>query len=98
MSNIIIPLEDKDVDRLKHFSTVNWSSDMKEELIKRDIFERYIKTGEVTDEDWEYCEEIDWHPVDELPLREESVKRLEEAKKQKPIEYKSLSELFKRIR
>jgi len=51
-----------------------------DELKKKDIFERYIKTGELSDEDWMFCERIDWHPVDELPLKESFVKELEKAK------------------
>ncbi len=27
-------------------------------LMKRDIFVRYKQTGEITDEDWEFCEKI----------------------------------------
>ena len=48
--------------------------------LKKDIFERYIKTGELSDEDWMFCERIDWHPVDELPLKESFVKELEKAR------------------
>ncbi len=45
-------------------------------LIKQDISERYKQTGEVTDEDWEFCEQIDWHPVDELPPKPEHIEEL----------------------
>jgi len=50
-------------------------------FMKRDIFERYKQTREVTDEDWEFCELIDWHPVDELPMKEEYIKKLREIEK-----------------
>lgn len=63
-------------------------------LMKRDISERYKKTGEVTDEDWEFCERIDWHPVDELPLKESFVKRLEEAEKGPFIRLESVEDIF----
>ena len=58
-------------------------------LMKRDISERFKKTREVTDEDWEFCEKIDWHPVDELPMKESFIKELEEAEKETPIGYKA---------
>ena len=45
-------------------------------LMKRDIFEQFIETGELSAEDQEFCDRIDWYPVDELPLREEYVKKL----------------------
>ena len=67
-------------------------------LMKRDIFERYKQSGELTDEDWEFCDRIDWHPVDELPLKEESIKKLESARKEKPVRYKSPDEFFEKIK
>ena len=64
--------------------------------MKRDIFERYKQSGEVTDEDWEFCEKIDWHPVDELPPKD---KHLEELKRRLKEEspgkkYASAEEFF----
>ncbi|GEM_PF-1675613 len=50
-------------------------------LMKQDISARYKKTGEVTDKDWEFCEQIDWHPVDELPMKKSYIKELKEAEK-----------------
>ncbi len=67
-------------------------------LMKRDIFVRYKQTGEITDEDWEFCERIDWHPVDELPLKEEFVKRLKEARKETPTRFNSVDEFFEAIK
>ena len=45
-------------------------------LMKDDISRRYKETRELTDEDWEFCEQIDWHPVDEMPLKEKHIKEL----------------------
>ena len=42
----------------------------------KSIFEKYIKTVKLTKEETEFCEKIDWHPVDELPLKEEFIKKL----------------------
>jgi hypothetical protein len=69
-----------------------------DELKKKEIFERYIKTGELSDEDWMFCERIDWHPVDELPLKEEFVKRLKEARKETPIRFNFVDEFFETIK
>ena len=52
-------------------------------LIKDDILERYKLTREVTDDDWEFCEKIDWHPVDELPPKKEHVEELKKRLKEK---------------
>ena len=56
-------------------------------LLKQDISQRYKQTREVTDEDWEFCEQIDWHPVDELPMKPEDIEKLKEALKETPIGY-----------
>lgn len=48
-------------------------------LMKRDISERYKQTRELSDEDWEFCEQIDWHPVDELPPKEEHIEELKKS-------------------
>ena len=45
-------------------------------LMKKDIFERFIKTGELPEEDQEFCESIDWYPIDELEVREEYAEKL----------------------
>lgn len=64
-------------------------------LMKKDIFERFMKTREITDEDWEFCEQIDWHPVDELPPRPEHVEELKRAVKESVGKtYSSASEFF----
>lgn len=81
MVSITIPMEESFKAELDSFPWVNWSEVARENALKEDIFNRYIKTGEVTDEDWEFCESIDWHPVDELPMKEEFLKELEQRKK-----------------
>lgn len=63
--------------------------------MKKLIFENYLKNGNITNKEWELCEKIDWHPVDELPLKEEYVKKLDRASKEKSIIIKSVTEIFK---
>lgn len=94
MVSITVPLEEGLKERLEKFPWVNWSEVGREEVLKREIFDRYVKAGQLSGEDWEFCEKVDWHPVDELPMKEESVKRLEAAKKERSIKLKSVSEIF----
>ena len=63
---------------------------------KKIIFEKYVKTKTVSDKDWAFCEKIDWHPVDELPLKKEFVKELQRARKEKPIKVNYVKEIFGR--
>lgn len=83
MGNITVPLEKEFKERMDSFSWVNWSAVGRNEMLKRDIFDKYIKTGKISKEDAKFCERIDWHPVDELPLRAEYIKKLKRIEKER---------------
>ena len=94
MVSITIPLDDKLFDEIARFPWVNWSEVAREALLKREIFERYIKTGTVTDEDWVFCEKIDWHPVDDLPLKDDVAADIRKAKGESSIKLRSVADVF----
>ena len=96
MVSMTIPIEDNTHNQIEKFSWISWSEIAREEIIKKEMLERYIKTGKITDEDWKFCEEIDWHPVDELPLKEEYIKKLNKRRKGPFIKLKSVDDLFKK--
>ena len=98
MASMTLSVNEELKHELKRFSWINWSEIAKEETMKKLIFENYIKNGNITDEEWKFCERIDWHPVDELPLKEEFKKEIERRKKEKSIKLKSVSEIFKDIK
>lgn len=95
MASLTLSVSEEFKNHLKEFLWVNWSEIAREEALKKLIFENYIKTGNIDDEEWEFCEKIDWHPVDELPLKEDFKKEMERRKKEKSIKLKSVSEIFK---
>ena len=97
MASLTLSVSEEMRNQLKAFLWVNWSEIAREEAIKKLIFENYIKIGDLSNEEWNFCEKIDWHPVDELPLKEEFIKKLKEIKKEKPIKFKSIDELRKII-
>jgi len=97
MTSLTMPISEEFKEEIKQFLWVNWSEVAREEAIKKIIFENYIKTGDITDEEWEFCEKIDWHPVDELPLKEEFKKEMEKRRKEKGIKFKNMDELRKII-
>lgn len=90
-SELLLPKE------LQSESTSKLLGDMLIRLLKQDILARYKETREVTDEDWEFCEASDWHPVDELPPKPEHVEELKKALKEEPIEYNSVDEFFEKL-
>jgi len=49
-------------------------------LIKQDIFEKFIKTGTLSDDNQEFCDKIGWYPIDELPMKKSFIKELKEAR------------------
>ncbi|MEK6974124.1 MAG: hypothetical protein AABW41_02730 [Nanoarchaeota archaeon] len=95
MASLTLSVTEDMKNELKSFLWVNWSEIAREETIKKLIFENYLKTGSLTDEEWEFCDKIDWHPVDELPLKEEFKKEMEKRRKEKPIKAKSVEDIFK---
>ncbi|MFH1637551.1 MAG: hypothetical protein ABIB71_03950 [Candidatus Woesearchaeota archaeon] len=94
MVSVTASISDELKSKIQRFPWVNWSEVAREEFAKDEISERYMKTGKITDEDWEFCQEIGWHPVDELPLKEEYIKELEQARKEPSIKLKSIREIF----
>ena len=98
MASLTLSISDNFKSQLKEFLWVNWSEIAREESLKKLIFENYIKVGSITDEEWEFCDKINWHPVDKLPLKEEFIKRMEKIKKEKSIKLNSVSDIFKNIR
>ena len=64
-------------------------------LMREDILERYKEKRELTDEDWEFCEAIDWHPVDELSPKPEHIEELKRRLKESKFnKFNSASEIF----
>lgn len=98
MASITLSVNEELKEQLKRFQWVNWSEIAREEAIKKLIFENYMRTGKITDEEWKFCEKIDWHPIDELPLKEEHIRQLEKSRKGKTKKYKSVDEFFSTIR
>lgn len=95
MASVTLSVTDEFKNELKQFQWVNWSEIAKEETMKKLIFEKYLKTGEVSDKDWNFCEKIDWHPVDELPLKKDFGEKLKKIKKEKSIKINNVSDIFK---
>jgi len=95
MASITLSVDIDLKNQLKHFLWVNWSEIAREETMKKLIFEEYTQTGELSDENWKFCQKIDWHPVDELPLKKEFIQKLKETRKEKSVKIKSVSDIFK---
>jgi hypothetical protein len=76
MATITIPIEDEFYQKIQVLSWVRWSRVVQEGIRKRKIFETYIRNNTISKSDASFCESIDWHPVDELPVKEEVVDKI----------------------
>ena len=97
MPGITMAVTEELKSEIKHLSWVNWSEIAREEARKKEIFDRYLKAGKLSDEDWKFCEGIDWIPGDWLPLRKEFIKELEEASRRPLGKTMTVDELDKLI-
>jgi len=79
MGCITVSVEKDFKKRLARFPWVNWSEIGREEILKKYIFDKYVKTGNLSKDENEFCERIDWHPVDELPLKKEVIDNLKKS-------------------
>jgi hypothetical protein len=95
MACITITVEESLKERLSRFPWVNWSEIGREEILKRYIFEKFIKTKKLSKEENDFCKRIDWHPVDEMPLRKEFIEEIKKIRKGKFKKYNSIDDLMK---
>ncbi len=98
MVNVVLTIPDDVKKEMSQFEWINWSEVAREEVIKKDILQKYLKEGIVNKEDMKFCEKKDWHPVDELNLKKEFVKDLKRAEKGKhyKIDAEDLDKLLKK--
>ena len=97
MASLTFALDKQLKSDMEHFSWVNWSEVNREELNKKRIFEEFIKTGNLSGDDQEFCDRINWYPIDELELKEEYIKKLKKIEKgphSKPMSADELEKWF----
>lgn len=95
MVSITITLEDELKAKVDKLSWVNWSEVGREDAMKKSIFEKFIKTGALSGEDQEFCDSINWDPIDELKVREEYVEKIKGIVKGPHSKPKTLEEFNK---
>lgn len=94
MATITIPVKDDLYRKMKRFSWVKWSEVARCSLRKREIFEKYLRSGKLSNKDAEFCDKIDWHPVDELSIKEDFAQKLVNSKKETSLKVKDISDIF----
>ena len=94
MVSFIVPLNNELKNRLETFPWVNWSEVVRESLMQKEIFEGFIRTGKLSNDDHVFCKRMDWHPTDWLPLRDSFVSELKKASNGRFVKMKSPRDLF----
>lgn len=97
MASVTLSITESLQHLFRALSWVNWSELAREEARKKLILENYLRLGTISDAEWKFCEKIDWHPVDQLPLKEEFVQEMNKIKQEKAIKLKSIADLFKNL-
>lgn len=87
-------MEDALYSKIESFPWVNWSEVARESIRKREILEKYLRSGSLSDADQSFCEKADWHPVDELPLNKKFINELKAAQEEPVTEIVSISEIL----
>jgi len=82
MVSITVPLEETFEARMDKFVWVSWSEVGREEMLKREIFDKFIKGIELSKEDEKFCENTGWDPLDEMEVREEYIEKLKKIEKE----------------
>jgi hypothetical protein len=94
MVSLTISIDDNKLKSIENFGWVSWSELAREELRKKIIFEKYLKNKNITSEDLKFCEDIDWHPVDELPFKKSFINAIKKESHYKKVSIKDLDKLI----
>ncbi|RNI15752.1 hypothetical protein EFE42_00465 [Methanohalophilus sp. RSK] len=95
MATITIPIEDEFYQKIQELSWVRWSRVVQEGIRKRKIFEIYIRNNTISESDAAFCESIDWHPVDELPVKDEVIDKIKSEDKSSRVKVNDVADIFR---
>ena len=95
MSTLTIPIDDELYEKVRSLSWVRWSRVVQEGIRKRKILETYIRDKSISEADAAFCENMDWHPVDELPIKQHVIEDIRKAHKRSLIPVKDVSDIFR---
>ncbi|ADE35598.1 hypothetical protein [Methanohalophilus mahii] len=95
MATLTIPIDDEFYQKIQELSWIRWSRVVQEGIRKRKILEIYIRNNTISESDASFCESIDWHPVDELPVKEEVVDKIKSEDKSSLVKVKDVADIFR---
>jgi hypothetical protein len=101
MANITLSVSESLRMEMDKHSDIRWSEVARNAILekmiqlrKHEILRKYIDKEPISEKDWAWMDENDWHPVDELPMKPAYIKSLKAAMKA-PTKKTTIDELFK---
>ncbi len=101
MANITLSVPENLRMEMDKYTDIRWSEVARNaiaakmvQLRKLEILRKYVDKEAISEKDWAWMEEHDWHPVDEKPMKPEYIKSLKAAMKA-PTKKTTIDELFK---
>jgi hypothetical protein len=95
MATLTIPVDDEFYQKIQELSWIRWSRVVQEGIRKRKILEIYIRNNTISESDASFCESIDWHPVDELPVKEKVIDKIKSEDKSSRVKVNDVADIFR---
>jgi hypothetical protein len=98
--NITLSVSGETEEVVKKNRHIKWTeiareaiADAAERQKKLLVLESYLDKKPISKKDWEWMEKNDWHPADEMELKQDFIEKMSNKKKQKIRKISSLDEL-----
>lgn len=99
--NLTMSLSGEEEEIVKRNRHIKWTEiarkAIREEAVKvrkLEMLSKYLDKKPITGDEWRLMEKIDWHPVDEIELKESFVGQVLKASREKTRKVNSIGELF----
>lgn len=100
--NVTLSVSGKLMEGMRRHSSVKWTEVAREamareleRLMKAELLQKFLHKERFSQFEEEWMEEHDWHPVDEMQLKPEFIKRVQASRKEHSKKIKNVSELLK---
>jgi hypothetical protein len=90
MANITLSIPERLRAEMGKHSEIRWSEVARNAILEKivqlrklEILRKYVDKEHISEEEWAWMDENDWHPVDEMPMKKPFVAGLKASRKEK---------------
>ncbi|MFH0836795.1 MAG: hypothetical protein V1870_01575 [Candidatus Aenigmatarchaeota archaeon] len=101
--NITLSVSGELEKMIKEHPEIKWTELARQGMIseierfqKTNILKKMIEREPFTNQDIEWMDKNDWHPVDEMELKPEFIKKVEQRSKNQCVRVKTVKDVFKK--